>query len=71
MGTWEHINLGEFPWHNALGFFFVWGGGGGRSLKIHTELFFLKGGVVYVPKQYKLRTIESNNKLDQMKNYLT
>ncbi len=30
---WEHIKLGELPWHNALGFF-CWG----RSLKIHIEI---------------------------------
>jgi len=33
MGTWEHIKLGELPWHNGLGFF-SWG----RSLKIHIEI---------------------------------
>jgi hypothetical protein len=33
MGTWEHIELGELPQHNALGFF-CWG----RFLKIHTEI---------------------------------
>jgi hypothetical protein len=21
MGRWEHIKLGELPWHNTLGFF--------------------------------------------------
>jgi hypothetical protein len=33
MGTWEHIKLGELPWHNSQGFFW-WG----RSLKIHIEI---------------------------------
>jgi hypothetical protein len=31
--TWEHIKLGEFPWHNTLGFFY-WR----RSLKTHIEV---------------------------------
>jgi hypothetical protein len=38
MGTWEHIKLGELPWHNSLGFFCCAGRWVGDPSKIHIKI---------------------------------
>jgi hypothetical protein len=46
MGTWEHIILGELPWHNECLRVLVREGGGEIPQNIHIEIN--KKGVVYV-----------------------